>query len=259
MTKNEGETMSDNKTMIYFYSVLFLVFALLAYAADLNSQFHFVQLNSAFASNSFCFSILSGILTGVVVALAAEVRQYLLHKRQMRSVVYSITSDLYSVIAAHSGRIVYYINNHGESVPEDFGGDMVRELMLARIEQLQMIDYVPFSKKDKVRIALKEFAEKSSVMKDGARNLIDFKIKHVQTQMEFLRRGIHRKMIPSSFGEILKVLKEANESLKKCLVVLDELCGIFEKIDDKHYHWGERKKEMKDYRKRIEKDIFFSS
>ena len=46
--------MSDNKIMIRFYFGLFLVLALLAYTVDLNSQFHFVALNTPFISNLFC-------------------------------------------------------------------------------------------------------------------------------------------------------------------------------------------------------------
>lgn len=72
--------MSDNKIMIKFYAFIFIVCVFLTYIVDLNEQIHFVKLDSSFISNSFCFAILSGILTGVIVALLIEIRQYLLHK-----------------------------------------------------------------------------------------------------------------------------------------------------------------------------------
>ena len=42
--------MSDNKTMIRFYSVFLLLSALLTYAVDLNAQYSFVVVNSPLIS-----------------------------------------------------------------------------------------------------------------------------------------------------------------------------------------------------------------
>lgn len=127
--------MSDNKTMIRFYSILLLISASLTYAVDLNVQYNFVVLNSSLISHSFCFAILSGVLTGVIVALAAEVRQYMLHKRQKRSALYAIASELYALISIQKASLKYYINNQNIPIPENIGGDFAQQPILVRASQ----------------------------------------------------------------------------------------------------------------------------
>ena len=145
--------MSDNKIMIKFYAFIFIVCAFLTYIVDLNEQIHFVKLDSSLISNSFCFAILSGILTGVIVALLVEIRQYLLHKRQARNALYVLTLNLYGAIYQQKAWFTYYINHKEAVIESNIGHNYIQQVILTYIAQLKMVDYNTFSKRDKFKIS----------------------------------------------------------------------------------------------------------
>ena len=145
--------MSDNKIMIKFYAFIFIVCAFLTYIVDLNEQIHFVKLDSSLISNSFCFAILSGILTGVIVALLVEIRQYLLHKRQARNALYVLTLNLYGAIYQQKAWFTYYINHKEARIESNIGHNYIQQVILTYIAQLKMVDYNTFSKRDKFKIS----------------------------------------------------------------------------------------------------------
>lgn len=249
--------MSDNKTMIRFYSVLLVVSAALTYAVDLNGQFHFVKLNSPLVSNSFCFAILSGVLTGIIVALAAELRQYLLHKRQARNALYAVASEMYALISVQRASHKYYINNQNIAIPENIGGDYAQQPILLRVSQFRSIDYSPFSKKDTIRISLKSFRKQIDLIETTARNLTDLKIAYNETQIAFLEKKDNECKVTASSPVMLNALHEEHNALRDCLVAIDVFCSAFEKIDGKHFSWKQGKKVVDDLGKKIEADVHF--
>ena len=249
--------MSDNKAMIRFYAILLVVSAVLTYMVDVNVQFGFIRANSLFISNSFCFAILSGILTGVVVALAAEIRQYLLHKRDAINVLYSIASELYALISVQKASIKYYINNINASIPENIGGDFERQPILVRSSQLKTIDYVPYSKKDDIRLALKEFLKQLDMIECAARNLVDLQIAYNQTKISFYEKNDNQSKVTAESSIMLNALKEKHGVMKECLEVLNGFCSEFEKTDSKHFKWKSGKKAVDDMSIKIEKNAYY--
>ena len=249
--------MSDNKIMIRFYFGLFLVLALLAYTVDLNSQFHFVALNTPFISNSFCFAILSGILTGVIVAMATEIRQYLLHKRQARNSLYAIVSELYALISVQKASIKYYINHQDISIPENIGGDYAQQPILTRVSQFRAIDYATFSKKDDVRIALKSFRKQIDMIESTTRNLVNLKIARNEVQITFLEKCDNRTKVTASSPVMLNALHKEHNALKECLISIDGFCSAFEKIDSEKFSWKQGKKAVDEISNKIQDNVYF--
>ena len=251
--------MSDNKTMIRFYSILLVISAALTYVVDLNGQFHFVQLNTPIVSNSFCFSILSGVLTGIIVALAAELRQYLLHKRQARNALYAVASEMYALISVQRASLKYYINNQNSAIPENIGEDYAQQPILLRVSQFRSIDYSPFSKKDNIRISLKSFRKQIDLIENTARSLIDLKIAYNETEIAFLGKKDSESRVTASSLTMLNALHEEHNALKDCLVAIDDFCLTFERIDNNRFNWEQGKKAVDDLGKKIEADVHFNS
>ena len=249
--------MSDNKTMIRFYAILLVASAVLTYMVDLNEQFYFIKVNSIFISNSFCFAILSGILTGVIVALAAEIRQYLLHKYEAAKALYTIASELYALISVQKASIKYYINNMHASVPENIGGEFARQPILVRSAQLKTIDYVPYSKKDDIRLALKGLMRQLDMIESTARNLVDLQIAYNQTKISFYEKNDNQSKVTAESSIMLNALHKKNSSMKECLDVLNNFCSEFEKIDSKHFKWTSGKKIVDDMSVKIEKNAYY--
>lgn len=249
--------MSDNKTMIRFYSLIFIISALFTYIVDLNDHFHFFKLNTPYISNSFYFAILSGILTGVIVALAAEIRQYLLHKRQSRHSLYTIASDLYALISVQKASIKYYINNPYSTIPENIGGDYAQQPILSRISQIPAIDYSTFSKKDTIRLALGSFARKIAMIEQATRNLINLQIAHNQTQISFLESNDTQSKVSAASALMLNALYEEYNALNDCLIELASFGSVFEKYDSESFKWAQGKKTIDDMSKHIELNVHY--
>ena len=250
--------MSDNKVMIRFYTFLLVVSAVLTYVVDLNGQLYFIKVNSLFISNSFCFAILSGILTGVIVALAAEIRQYLLHKREAVNALYTIASELYALISVQKASIKYYINNMTVSVPENIGGEFAQQPILFRSSQLKAIDYAPFSKKDDIWLALKDFVKQLGRIDSAARDLVDLQIEYNQTKMSFYEKHDNQSKVTAESSIMLNVLHEKHCAMKDCLVILSEFCSKFEKIDSKRFNWKNGKMAVDDMAVKIEENAYYN-
>lgn len=249
--------MRDNKTMIRFYLVLFVVVAVLTYIVDLNGQIHFLVLNSPYISNAFCFAILSGASTGLIVATASELRQYLLHKRQARQYLYTIAGDLYALISVQKSSIKYYINNKDIFIPENIGGDYAQQPIQARISQFQAIDYSAFSKKDIIGSALREFRPKIELIERSVRNLARLQIAHNHVQVSFLKKSVITSKVTAASPEMLKALQKGHDDLRDCLVAIDAFCAAFEKLDDTRFSWKLGKKAVDDIARKNEENVYF--
>lgn len=250
--------MSDNKTMIRFYSILLIVTALLTYAVDLNAQYHFAALNSPLISNSFCFAILSGILTGVIVALAVEVRQYMLHKRQARNSLYAIAAELYGLISAQKARLKYYIANPSVPIPENLGGDSAQQSILMWTSQFRAIDYCPFSKKDNITLELNTFRKQFGLIERSVTNLVSLQIAHNRVQISLLEKRDMSGKVTAAAPRILNTLHKEHNALKDSLTIIDRFCTSFEKLDSINFAWSQYKKIIDDTCKKIEVDVYYN-
>lgn len=250
--------MSENKAMIRFYAISFLVSALLTYLVNLNEEFQFFAINSPWLSNSFCFAILSGILTGVIVALAVEIRQYLRAKRQAQNALYSVCSDLYALILVLRARLTYYINNPTELIPENLGGDETQQPLLSRTAYIKTIDYSPFSKNDCIWTASCKLNGRMIEIERTIRNLVQLRIVHNQVKLALLQNGDNISPVTSSATIMMQALHDNHTALQECLYRLNELCDLFEKMDGKRFSWTQGKRAVEEIAMKVEKNVFYN-
>ena len=222
---------------------------------DLNAQYGFVVINSPLVSHSFCFAILSGILTGVIVALAAEIRQYIMHKRQARSALYAIASELYASISVQKAGLKYYINNPDIPIPENIGDDFARQPILDRVIQFRAIDYNAFSMQDNIGFALKSFGHHLNLIERSIRSLTGLRIARNCVQLSFVENCDVKSKVTASLPLMLNALYEEHDALNDCLVAIDSFCASFERLDSVRFEWNCGKKVIDDMSKRIEVDI----
>lgn len=250
--------MSDNKTMIRFYLGLFLIVALLTYAVDLNSKFHYIVLNSPLISNSFCFSILSGILTGVAVALFAEIKQYCLRKRQARDTLYVVALKLYNLLIIQKAGIVYYIKHPVEVIPKNLCGYQVQQPIYSCISQFGMIDYNTFGKNDNINLALKNFSKRMFFIENTVRNFTNISIAYNEVEIENIKKHTCIGKVTSESVIMSNALQKGIKELENCLSAIDDFCSAFEKIDNKCYRWNHSKAIASELEKQIEQDVYYS-
>lgn len=247
--------MSDNKIMIKFYAFIFIVCVFLTYIVDLNEQIHFVKLDSSFISNSFCFAILSGILTGVIVALLIEIRQYLLHKRQARNVLYVLTLNLYGTIYQQKAWFTYYINHRDSVIESNIGHNYIQQVILTYCAQLKTVDYNTFSKRDKLKAPCDLFYQQVCEIEGLVRNFLELQIIYNHVKISFLKNGDISGGVTTSSLEMCQVLQEKKKELENSLVLVENFGRVFEEIDKKNFSWTKEKKKIDEIAKKIEEDV----
>lgn len=249
--------MSDNKTMIRFYAFLLFITALLTYVVDLNEQFHFFILNFSWISNAFCFTILSGVLTGVVVALAAEIRLYWIHKRQAQNMLFSNAAEMYALLSIQKSCIEYYINNIKIPIPENIGSECFQQPILARIGYLECMDYSPFFKRDIICENWLSFSTKINEIEKATRNLAELQIEWNKIKLLFLEKGFADAQVTATEFQMNKQLKEKFQELKQSITVISDFCDGFEKFNSKRFTWTQSKKISDDMSEKIKKDPYY--
>lgn len=250
--------MSDNKTMIRFYLGLFLISALLTYVVDLNSRLHFIVLNSPLISNSFCFSILSGILTGVSVALVVEIKQYCSRKRQVCNTLYAVALELYNLLTIQKAGIAYYIDHPAVAIPQNLCGPQAQQPIYYCVSQFRMIDYNTFRKNDNINEALKKFINEIVFVENMTRNFTNISIAYNETKIKAIEKQNFKSEVTSASSIMLSALQKGMSELEKCLSDIDDFCRAFEKMDNSRYKWSQSKGIASDMEKQIKQDIFYN-
>ena len=224
------------------------------YLIDLNMQCHFIILNSPWISNNFCFAVSSGVFAGATVALAAEVRQYLLNKRQAQDALYAIATKLYVLMSVQSAVIAYYIKHMDAVIPENMGGEYARQPIFDCIKHLKTIDYSTFRQRDAFNKALQLLNTQICGMESCIRNLTNLRI--VYNKIKIVDNDSNKKITASS-GNMLKELNIEYNALQKCLSEINVFCDAFEMIDNKRFNWQQNKRTIDEMAKKIEDNIMY--
>ena len=198
--------MSDNKKMIRFYSLLLIISTLLTYLVDINGQLHFLSLNTPWISNNFCFAILSGIVTGLIIALAAEIRFYWLHKRQTQKTMYSAALELYELISRQKATLHYFINHPEAVIPKNIDSDSSQQLIQQYANYLNWVDYSVFAKKDPILVSYNTFRDHIATIERTARSLIKLRIAFNETEIGFLKKNANQSPVISSSSHMSNAL-----------------------------------------------------
>ncbi len=249
--------MKDNKVMIRFYSISLAISAVLTYAIDLNQQVQFFTLNSPWISNTFCSTIMSGVLTGLIVALAAEIRQYWLHKRQAQRTLYSCASALYALLSIQHACTRHYIQNTNDTIPQSIGDEHAQHPITCQIETIKSIDYSPISKQDSVYRAFHVFEKQLADVESATRNMISLQIAYNNAKIDLLAKHIAHDPITSTSPYMLDALRKVHDELQESLMIIDTFCCTFEKMDRNHFQWTRGKKVVDEMGRKIEENPYY--
>ena len=131
--------MSNNKKFIVFLSWCSGITLVLSYI------FSIVVFNNAYISNTFIFSVFSGIFASFCVMLLAEIKKYVDNKKQAEDILYATLLSMYVELATEIGNISMYLSNKNEFVPNELL--CMRDHIISNLNlNLRNLDYNPFSK-----------------------------------------------------------------------------------------------------------------
>lgn len=237
--------MRGNKKMIWFYSILLCIFLIITYLIEINREFKFISVNSPYISFDFCFAISSGILTGLIVALAAEIRQYWVNKTVALDSLFASLLELYALITVQQARLLYYINHPNEKIVEGYARKDNQTELLSPLKAIERVDYVSFLKRDKVYISLNLFKTKSIEIETAINNLVNIDIAYNEVKIKQLENDGKTGSVTALDPLILTALNEENGELDNCIKHIEQVCFAFFNTDDKKYNWNAKKLSLK--------------
>lgn len=249
--------MSSNKKMIKFYSALLFISLIITYIVSINKELKIIAIDSPYISNEFCFAIASGILTGLIVALAAELRQYYLNKQAALNMIFYTLVGIYGIVGNQKAELTYFLNNPEETIPHNMSKTNSNELVKIKLDQINFTDYSPFSEKDKLFKAIKEFKNNIYTIEEYVNEFSNIDICRNNIQIEQLENGILNGSVNSSYNTMKKTLTEVIKNHEEILMIVDNTCSVFYNKNQKKFNWKEKKEIANAFFKNIEKNAYY--
>lgn len=243
--------------MIKFYSALLFISFILTYIVSINKEFKIIAIDSPYISNEFCFAIASGILTGLIVALAAELRQYYLNKQVALNIIFSSLVQSYSMISIQKARLKYYLYHKDEPIPSKYSDISNKEQIIMTINQINFVDYSPFYKKEILLSKFNKIKKDYLCLQQNIMKLNNIDICHCKIKIEQLEKGINNGNVNSSNAKMNKVLNQTINDFGKLLNYIDNICLEFYETNKTKYNWIKDKEEIDSLSKKIEEDYLY--
>lgn len=243
--------------MIKFYSALLFISLIITYIVSINKELKFIAIDSPYISNEFCFAIASGILTGLIVALAAELRQYYLNKQAALNMIFYTLVGIYGIAGNQKAALTYFLNNPEEIIPQNMSKTNSNELVKIKLDQINFTDYSPFSEKDNLFKAIKDFKNNIYTIEKYVNKLSNIDICRNNIQIEQLENGILNGSVNSSYNTMKKTLTEVIKNHEEILMIVDNTCSIFYNKNQKKFNWKEKKEIANAFFKNIEKNAYY--
>ena len=225
--------MRGNITTIKFTAILSAIFAVFTYIVTLNMELSFFTPNWPWISNNFALTVCGGIFASTLVVMLCEAQKYLTNKSNCENYLFYQTMYLYLALFIIERITKEFIETPTEAVTENLLEDNVQRAQW-QLNAIQGVDYVTFSRKNKVMAAQHNFCSK-----------VVPKIESFLSSDNYLKRAIltvqianveqfgMKKFITTADPLILQTLSIIS---KKSLVFLEEVSNHLQLIDDACHH-----------------------
>lgn len=244
--------MRDSIKIIKWCIFISIIFMLLTYSAAVNSEMHFISLDSLWISNNFFITIFGGIFASMIVILIYEIQKYIISKTNYEQILFYKSVDLYRSIMYLKILIEEFIN-HKEWLINENLFDNCSKMIDTYINSIQEIDYVTF------------FHFKNSFMDINKKFKIDI-YKHIKqivlineklklaiskTREDFYQSQLNAKhnlassiKINSESRRIAQVMNDELVTISSSIILV---CNYIAEIDNycnKRFNWNEIKENL---------------
>lgn len=224
--------MSNNKKMIYFYCIMLIIAFLLSIALSLDKEFYWIEIRYS----SLWFTIITGIVSGLVVAIAAEFRQYKINKRSAETSLFYSSINLYYQISILDTYISYCLQNETSQINITIlAGSQITTPITNSLQQLRYIDYSPFCKPNKIKKAFNNIINNWSTYNRYIIDLSNIHILYNKIKIENIQSDKSESNITCQ-NEIMKnALKTASDNMCKIKDEIFAFCRSYPEKRQKEY------------------------
>ena len=135
--------MRESIKVIIWCSIVSTVFLILTYAVTVNTEAHFVVLDSVWISNNFLITLFGGVFASMLVVLLCEIQKYLSSKRRTEQYLFYQSLYLYQALVQTRIFIEDYLSHEEWILPDNLFDESVRKIQ-CQLNAIQTTDYATF-------------------------------------------------------------------------------------------------------------------
>ena len=237
--------MRESIKVIIWCSIVSIVFLILTYAVTVNTEAHFVVLDSVWISNDFLITLFGGVFASMLVVLLCEIQKYLSAKRRTEQYLFYQSLYLYQALVQTRIFIEDYLSHEEWILPDNLFDESVRKIQ-CQLNAIQTTDYATFKHdEDSLMVEHGRFCADvlpkiQPILQSGNRLRISInkaKIKYLQKQIDTLNYSFRYLLITSKTPLVTRVLQEEKENISSYEVLVDSYITNVDKYCNKRFKW----------------------
>ena len=244
--------MRESIKVIKWCGLISFIFLVLTYLVTVNSEVHYIELNTVWISNSFFLTLFGGVFASMLVVVLCEIQKYLNTKTNTEQYLFFQGLYLYQALMQMKIIIEDYNNDNKRVIPENLLDESVR-MIQSEISALELTDYATFRQIEKSlmyehrKFCLESIPRIRPVLQSSTR----LKLAINETVVEQLQESLKAKLYINSSGRItsrsVQVAKVLNDELLHISCAIELVDNYIYKIDkfcNNRYVWDKVKEQM---------------
>ena len=244
--------MRESIKVIKWCSFISIVFLILTYAVTVNSEGHYISVNSVWISNSFLITLFGGVFASMLVVVLCEIQKYLSTKASTEEYLFYQSLYLFQALMQMKTIIGDYLNHNEWPVPENLFDESIR-MVQSEINALQITDYATFNHGEKTlmvehgRFRVVTLPKIQPLLQGGTRLRLainETDVEYLENQLATHSYSGARKQITSNSPRVAQMLKNELDTISSAIGLVDTYISILNNYCKNRYKWNEVKESL---------------
>lgn len=235
--------MNASKKTIVFTGIASIILMVLTYLVTVNSENHFLSINSRWISNNFLLTVVGGAFASMLVVLACETQKFYAMKASAETFLFYHGTQLYM----HLFKMVKNAQDYRMHPEKEIVGNLFDDPLCQaqnEINALFSVDYASFSSKNTIldgHLTIRSKLWKVWSNVTSGKNALQIAI--LETKITLLEQN-QKRPITSGDGKVSAVLTTHEKHVADVMDAVNTFLELFEEEDKKKYQWSETKASM---------------
>lgn len=244
--------MRESINVIKWCGLICMVFLLLTYAVTVNSEGHFVSVNSVWISNNFLVMLFGGVFASMLVVVLCEMQKYWSSKANTEQHLFYHSLYLYQALRQMETIITDYLNNNNWRIPENLLDESVW-MIQSEMNALQVTDYATFKHDENTlmvehgKFRMDTLLRIQPVLQSG----IKLKLAINETEVKCLQKRLKThtysgviKPITTKSTKVAQMLQNELNNISAAISLVDKYISTLNSHCNNRYKWDDVKKKL---------------
>ncbi len=233
--------MEKSKKVIVFSAVCTVISAIITYFISVNMEACWITVDSIWISNNFLLTVMGGVLTGFIVTLIIEYKNYIDKKMEAETEIFFQTFYLYQQLFIMHERVSDYISHPDQALPKGMLNDCAYKAECQK-NAIISLSYNSFRKKNLLKKAHDDFCKKLICEIEhviGHRFYLDIAINNAE--IDALKKCGSSISVTSSNEQVGMVMKKLQRELEALTDNVGDFLSVVNKYCKNRYKWDQLK------------------